>query len=297
MDPFSLLRPQPCPHRLIRIGGDGDGAYLIPDDLEGIDACFSPGVYNRKDFEDELAHRFGIRSHLCDFSSSPERLQTPLLAGLQTFEAVWLDTKGTPDSVCLDDWIRRHEPAPPSGDLILQMDIEGGEARNLLSTSESCLQRFRIIAIELHNLDALRHYGSWKWTIKVVAAQLWRLGIRPILKHLQEHRLVRRALLKAERNLEPYLLGRLLLKLNRTHQCVHAHANNNCHYRFTDRPSGMNIPSLLELTYLRKDRCIGDANSLRQPCIPHPLDIVNNSDRPAELLNAHWLPSPTRTLS
>lgn len=168
MDPISLLRPQPCPHQQIRIGGNYDGAYLTPDDLEGNEACFSPGVYNRKDFEDELARRFSIRSHLCDFGSSPEWLQTPLLAGLQTFEAGWLDIKGTPDSVCLDDWIQRYEPAPPSGDLILQMDIEGGEGRNLLSTSKTCLQRFPIIAIELHNLDALRHYGIWEWTTGLV---------------------------------------------------------------------------------------------------------------------------------
>ena len=26
------------------IGGAGDGGYLVPDDLDGIEYCFSPGV-------------------------------------------------------------------------------------------------------------------------------------------------------------------------------------------------------------------------------------------------------------
>lgn len=293
MDPIRLLQPKPCPQRLIRIGGDGDGAYLIPDDLTGIEACFSPGVYDSKDFEDELAKRYGIRSHLCDFSSSPERLKTPLVEGLQTFEPLWLDTRGTPDSICLDDWVQQHEPAPQHGDLMLQIDIEGSEVRTLLAASEDCMQRFRIIAMELHNLDALRHVGSWKWTVKLLMAQLWRLGIRPTLQQFQGNRLVRRALLKAERNLEPYLIGRLLIKLNQTHRCVHAHANNNCHYTFTDQRTGMNIPSLLELTYLRRDRFSNDTGSNSrtpiEPSIPHPLDIINNRERPAALLNRHWL--------
>lgn len=293
MDPIRLLQPKPCPQRLIRIGGDGDGAYLIPDDLAGIEACFSPGVYDSKAFEDELASRYGIRSHLCDFSSSPEQLKTPLIERLQTFEPLWLDTRGTPDSVCLDDWVQQHEPAPQHGDLMLQIDIEGSEVRTLLAASEDCLQRFRIIAIELHNLDALRHVGTWKWTMKLLMAQLWRLGIRPTLQQFQGNRLVRRALLKAERNLEPYLIGRLLIKLNQTHRCVHAHANNNCHYTFTDERTGMNIPSLLELTYLRRDRFSHDtglkSSTPIQPSIPHPLDIINNRERPAALLNRHWL--------
>ena len=48
---FTFLRPKPSHVPLIKIGGDRDGAYLIPDDLEG-------------------ASRFGISSHMCDFTSN-----------------------------------------------------------------------------------------------------------------------------------------------------------------------------------------------------------------------------------
>jgi len=38
------LYPISCDKNLIRFGPKGDGGYLTPDDFEGIEACFSPGV-------------------------------------------------------------------------------------------------------------------------------------------------------------------------------------------------------------------------------------------------------------
>lgn len=154
MNLAGLLAPRPCPFELIRIGGSGDGAYLVPDDLVGIDACFSPGVNNSKDFEDALVRQFGIKCHMCDFSSDPSRFKTPLIEGMQTFTKKWLDTNGSSDSISLAEWIGENSPFS-SKDLILQMDIEGAEYRNLLSADQSTLSRFRIVVIELHGLLAL----------------------------------------------------------------------------------------------------------------------------------------------
>lgn len=53
---------------LIRIGSENDGGYLIPNDLYGITACFSPGVDINSSFEKELLKREGIPSHLADYS-------------------------------------------------------------------------------------------------------------------------------------------------------------------------------------------------------------------------------------
>lgn len=53
------LKPIQTNHELIRVGGDGDGGHLIPNDLMGIDACFSPGVATTSDFENDLAARGG----------------------------------------------------------------------------------------------------------------------------------------------------------------------------------------------------------------------------------------------
>jgi hypothetical protein len=62
------LRPVTCCKDLIRVGYDNDGGYLVPDDLEGIAACFSPGVGDRAFFETDLLDRFNIPSYLADKS-------------------------------------------------------------------------------------------------------------------------------------------------------------------------------------------------------------------------------------
>ena len=79
------------PHQLIRLGGRGDGAYLLPDDLQNIEACFSPGVCDSKLFEDDLTKKFNIDCHMCDFSTDLNKLSTPIIKTKQTFEKKWLD--------------------------------------------------------------------------------------------------------------------------------------------------------------------------------------------------------------
>lgn len=248
--PLKLLIPQPCPVPLIRIGGTGDGAYLVPDDLAGILACFSPGVNNSKDFEDELANRFGIGSHLCDFTSDIDRFKTPLIGGRQTFEKKWLEPVSGKDATCLEDWINRYAPNP-ADDLLLQMDIEGAEYRNLLAAPVPVLTRFRVIVIELHGLLALIQSPA----------------DNPV--------------------------ARLLVKLDATHVCVHAHPNNCCG-EFMDPVSGMNIPNVIELTYLRRDRFSGHSTNAYYPQLPHPNDIAYNvRHNPPLHLNDRWL-SPSQ---
>jgi hypothetical protein len=150
---FEFLRPKHSPCKLIRLGGNRDGAYLLPDDLGGVAACFSPGVKNKKDFEDELATSYAIPSHMCDKSSDPELFRTPLIKGMQTFRKVWLDIENADDAVTLSTWIS--EDAPAVGDLLLQMDIEGAEYRILLAAETSVLSRFRIIVLEIHALHRM----------------------------------------------------------------------------------------------------------------------------------------------
>lgn len=149
-----VMLPKPSPAPLIRIGGQADGSYLLPDDLHGIKACFSPGVSNRKDFEDELCDRFAIACHMCDYSSDKARLRTPLKP-TQTFRKKWLETQSGPDRISLTDWVNETHPDAKE-DLLLQMDIEGAEFRTLLNTPENILRRFRIIVLELHRLRACK---------------------------------------------------------------------------------------------------------------------------------------------
>ena len=125
---------------LPRVGGNWDGAYLLPDDLKNIVACFSPGVSNVKRFEDELLDRYGIPSHMCDFTSDVRNFRTPLKDG-QTFRKLWLDVNGAKNSISLEQWVAE-KSVIRQGDLILQIDIEGAEYRNLLPRAMSCCHVF-----------------------------------------------------------------------------------------------------------------------------------------------------------
>lgn len=145
---ISLLQPKPSPVGLVRIGGENDGGYLLPKDFQGIVACFSPGVAERAEFEESMA-KSGIPSFMIDFSVDQEPITNPLF----DFEKLFLTTRDTPgQTIRLDTWLKNK--APEHGDLILQMDIEGGEWPVLADVSPETLARFRIIVLEIHGLDS-----------------------------------------------------------------------------------------------------------------------------------------------
>ena len=54
-------------------------------------------------------------------------------------------------TITLDHWVERNKPS--NDDLILQMDIEGAESAVLLNVSRDTLRRFRIMVIEMHDLE------------------------------------------------------------------------------------------------------------------------------------------------
>ncbi len=146
---LSKLRPQDCGMELIRIGGSGDGGYLVPDDLKGIEYCFSPGVSHVADFENQLADQ-NIRSFLADFSVDASPISRPEFI----FDKKFLGSFDHDHYFTLASWKNRYLKEY-SGDLILQMDIEGAEYEVILSTPDSLLDQFRILVIEFHALDRL----------------------------------------------------------------------------------------------------------------------------------------------
>lgn len=140
---------------LIRIGpADVDGGYLLPDDLEGIPHCFSPGVAQCSDFELDLANR-GMRVFLADYSVDGPAVEDPRFRFIKMFLAsVDAPEKGV---ITLDEWYRQ-ELGPLSGnspDAILQMDIEGAEYEVIHSASSALLRKLRIIIVEFHKLHQL----------------------------------------------------------------------------------------------------------------------------------------------
>jgi hypothetical protein len=155
------IRPLTTDRPLIRVGSEGDGGYLIPDDLEGIVACFSPGVDAWAPFETDVMAR-GVPCFLADGS-----VREPPIAGVH-FTGKFLGVINDATTIRLDDWVGQY--APP-GDLLLQMDIEGAEWHVLLDASADVLRRFRIMVVELHDLERLLD----KHALRIVEAVFARL--------------------------------------------------------------------------------------------------------------------------
>jgi hypothetical protein len=134
---------------LTRIGPDGDGGYLVPDDLGGIRHLFSPGVSNESGFEADLAER-GFDVFLADYSvEGPAEPHERF-----SFDKRFVGCITNERFITLDDW-HAEKLGTSDAELLLQMDIEGAEYETLLATSAALLRKFRVIVIEFHWLPQL----------------------------------------------------------------------------------------------------------------------------------------------
>jgi hypothetical protein len=221
--------------KLIRLGGNNDGGYLVPDDLEGIRYSFSPGVSNIANFEQECLQR-GIVSFLADYSVEKPPLALEGCHFLKKFVGAYNNDQ----FITLEKWVTASLPGNFKDDLILQMDIEGAEYETLLATPVSVLEKFRILVIEFHhfhNLDNKEYYNIVNATIE---------------------------------------------KIREFFEPVHLHGNN---YEGVTNVNGVLMPSVIEVTFLRKDRIKipGKARIL-----PHLLDQPNNPAKEEIVLPENW---------
>ena len=230
-----LLKPVDCGIELIRVGGDNDGGYLLPDDLTGIKYCFSPGVAETASFERDCLD-MGISSFLADYSVDAPPVELP---GCE-FSKKFIGVVNNGRYMTLDHWVSHGLKDDRDGELILQMDIEGAEYEMLLSTTTETLTRFRIMVVEFHHMDSLRDRNF---------CQLASSTVRRIREEFD---------------------------------VVHVHPNN---FRGITSINGVKIPTVLEATFLRKDRV-----KARKPVkhLPHPLDQPNTRSKTDITMPSNW---------
>lgn len=142
---IASLYPVKTQHELVRIGGFGDGGYLMPDDFQGIDACFSPGVGHTVAFELDLLEKYNVCAHLMDSTviGVPGNYQ-PL-----SFTRKLLGAQDNSQYISLDTWVKQDS----GNEFILQMDIEGGEFDVINGASIETLKKFRMMSIEVHRSE------------------------------------------------------------------------------------------------------------------------------------------------
>ncbi len=142
------LHPVLTDKSLIRLGPQGDGGYLVPDDQGSRCCSLRASIASR-------GSRKTARSWGCGSSWRTSRwnneADTHDLFHFTRKHLGFNERRGDDDPRRVGVGI---EPGS-SGDLMLQIDIEGGEYEVLLATSEELLRRFRIIVAEFHQLDML----------------------------------------------------------------------------------------------------------------------------------------------
>jgi hypothetical protein len=102
---FGLINPIISDKKLVRLGDEADGGYLVPFDLDGIEACFSPGVSLEASFELNLA-KYGIKSYLADYSVDASPIENKLF----DFEKKYLGAQNNNIYMTLQAWINKKEP-------------------------------------------------------------------------------------------------------------------------------------------------------------------------------------------
>ena len=148
---------------LIRLGGTKDGSYLVPNAIDGIQLCLSPGTCGIIDFERSLSEIYGIPCLLCDpAENAPENLP-PLLK----FDRIALASVDGPDTRSISSWMHSHGYGDASP-LLLSMDIEGGEIDVILGMQHDILSRIRIATIEFHYLQILHAEPSSRYATSVI---------------------------------------------------------------------------------------------------------------------------------
>ena len=146
---IDTLKPVSTDKKMIRLGPNGDGGYLVPDDLQGIEACFSPGVDCISGFEKDCAN-MGMKVFLADGSVDSAAEHHDLFG----FTKKNVGITSNDDFMTIDDWVAMSLPES-RGELMLQVDVEGYEYEVFMGMSQNLMNRLRIIVAEFHSLNEL----------------------------------------------------------------------------------------------------------------------------------------------
>ena len=142
------IKPKDLGYDLIRIGPNGDGGYLVPNILDQIDECFSPGVGLISGFEEYLCNK-NIKVFMADNAVEKPNINSKNYDFIKKNIGSFNNEK----FMTLDSWIDKKSQSDKN--LLLQMDIEGHEYNSISSLTEKNLSKFNVLIIEFHFFEQI----------------------------------------------------------------------------------------------------------------------------------------------
>jgi hypothetical protein len=145
------LTPRQSRFAKLRAGSFGDGGYVLPNDLDGIDKVLSIGIGNEISFDRFFAER-GATLYQYDhtITALPEHHANFI------FHPVAWGVNDDGQSRSLATMIATHG-FDRSNSGLLKFDVEGAEWSCLTNVTPEQLKPFRIISCELHALNNLQN--------------------------------------------------------------------------------------------------------------------------------------------
>lgn len=143
----ALLNVESSPFELVRHGINGDGGYVIANNLNKNDFLISFGVGTETSFEESISKEI-LGIHLYDHTIKD--LSVEIENAIFTRSGISIENSA--NMVNLDEAVSR---VPNCSDLILKMDVEGDEWAVLDSIEVDTLKMFKQIILEFHNLESI----------------------------------------------------------------------------------------------------------------------------------------------
>jgi hypothetical protein len=147
---ISVLAPWNYKGEIDRYGGTGDGSYIIPVDIVNKKSFLvSGGLGNNNNFEIQLA-RLGIKGFQIDNSiNKPPKIHKNL-----NFISKTLGALDGEESISLKTLINN---VSINKDIIVKLDIEGGEIEALRNLPKNILQKITCLSMEIHSISSLHN--------------------------------------------------------------------------------------------------------------------------------------------
>jgi hypothetical protein len=147
---YHLLSPKKVDgKKRILLGEKGDGSYVILDDFDKIKIAYSFGIFNKVQFDEELANR-GIDVYMYDHTIN----SLPYTNSHFHWKKIGVRGKNTKDNnlKTLEELIIENNHIKENN-MILKMDVEGAEWESLKDLPGKFLNKFKYILIEYHFLN------------------------------------------------------------------------------------------------------------------------------------------------